>query len=66
MHLSEPLGENGARNAKSIATVPTPASLLTSIGQLENTTVPRDREGQFHTQAFERSSRYEPHIARSG
>jgi transposase-like protein len=25
--------------------------------------VPRDREGQFHTQAFERYSRYEPHIA---
>jgi len=25
--------------------------------------VPRDREGQFHTQAFERYSRYEPQIA---
>ncbi len=25
--------------------------------------MPRDREGQFHTQAFERYSRYEPHIA---
>jgi putative transposase len=25
--------------------------------------VPRDREGQFHTQAFERYQRYEPHIA---
>jgi putative transposase len=25
--------------------------------------VPRDRAGQFHTQAFERYSRYEPHIA---
>jgi len=25
--------------------------------------VPRDRAGQFHTQTFERYSRYEPHIA---
>ncbi len=25
--------------------------------------MPRDREGQFHTQVFERYSRYEPHIA---
>src|SRR5207237_9313610 len=37
--------------------------LVTSTGQLEDVKVPRDREGQFHTQAFERSSRYEPHIA---
>ncbi len=37
--------------------------LVTSTGRLENITVPRDRAGQFHTQAFERSSRYEPHIA---
>jgi putative transposase len=39
--------------------------LVTSTGRLENIKVPRDREGQFHTQAFERYSRYEPHIARS-
>lgn len=37
--------------------------LVTSTGRLENIAVPRDREGQFHTQAFERYSRYEPHIA---
>jgi putative transposase len=37
--------------------------LVTSTGQLEEIKVPRDREGQFHTQAFERYSRYEPHIA---
>src|SRR6476660_8248144 len=30
---------------------------------LKNASVPRDREGQFHTQAFERYKRYEPHIA---
>jgi putative transposase len=39
--------------------------LVTSTGQLEEIKVPRDREGHFHTQAFERYSRYEPHIARS-
>jgi len=37
--------------------------LVTSTGRLEEIKVPRDREGQFHTQAFERYSRYEPHIA---
>ena len=37
--------------------------LVTSTGRLEDINVPRDRAGQFHTQAFERYSRYEPHIA---
>jgi putative transposase len=37
--------------------------LVTSTGRIEDIQVPRDREGQFHTQAFERYSRYEPHIA---
>jgi putative transposase len=37
--------------------------LVTSTGRLEDIKVPRDREGQFHTQTFERYSRYEPHIA---
>ncbi len=37
--------------------------LLTSNGRLEDIKVPRDRAGQFHTQAFDRYSRYEPHIA---
>jgi putative transposase len=39
--------------------------LVTTSGRIEGLQVPRDREGQFHTQAFERYSRYEPHIARS-
>src|SRR5437667_5290474 len=34
--------------------------LATSTGRLEEIKVPRDRAGQFHTQAFERYSRYEP------
>jgi putative transposase len=37
--------------------------LVTSTGRLEDIHVPRDREGQFHTQVFDRYSRYEPHIA---
>jgi putative transposase len=37
--------------------------LATATGRLEDLNVPRDREGQFHTQAFDRYSRYEPHIA---
>jgi putative transposase len=37
--------------------------LATSTGRLEDLKVPRDREGQFHSQAFERYGRYESHIA---
>ncbi len=37
--------------------------LVTSNGRLQDINVPRDREGQFHTQVFDRYSRYEPHIA---
>ena len=37
--------------------------LATSTGRIEDLKVPRDREGQFHSQAFERYGRYEPHIA---
>lgn len=37
--------------------------LLTSTGRLEELKVPRDRKGQFHSQGFDRYSRYEPHIA---
>src|SRR3989449_9384946 len=37
--------------------------LVTSTGRIEDLSVPRDREGQFHTQVFERYSRYEPEVA---
>ena len=37
--------------------------LITSTGRLEDIQVPRDREGEFHTQVFDRYRRYEPHIA---
>ena len=37
--------------------------LVTASGRIEEIKVPRDREGQFHTQVFDRYRRYEPHIA---
>jgi hypothetical protein len=37
--------------------------LVTSTGRIEGLLVPRDREGQFHTQMFERYGRYEPEVA---
>jgi transposase-like protein len=37
--------------------------LATSSGPLEELHVPRDREGNFHTQVFDRYSRYEPEVA---
>jgi transposase-like protein len=37
--------------------------LATSSGRIEDLQVPRDREGQFHTQLFERYSRYEQQVA---
>jgi hypothetical protein len=37
--------------------------LMTSTGPIEDLTVPRDRAGEFHTQAFEQYCRYEPQIA---
>ena len=37
--------------------------LLTSTVRIEDLKVPRDREGEFHTQVFERYNRYEPEVA---
>jgi putative transposase len=37
--------------------------LVTPTGRIEDLKVPRDREGQFHSQVFERYSRYEPEVA---
>jgi transposase-like protein len=37
--------------------------LVTTSGRIEDLSVPRDREGQFHTQVFERYRRYEPQVA---
>jgi putative transposase len=36
--------------------------LVTKTGRIEDLCVPRDREGVFHSQAFERYSRYEPEV----
>lgn len=37
--------------------------LMTTAGPIEDLTVPRDRAGEFHTQAFEQYRRYEPQVA---
>ena len=37
--------------------------LMTTSGPIEDLNVPRDREGAFHTQAFEHYRRYEPQVA---
>src|SRR6266700_8099134 len=37
--------------------------LVTTSGWIADVQVPRDREGQFHTQVFERYRRYEPQEA---
>lgn len=37
--------------------------LMTTCGPIEDLNVPRDREGVFHTQTFERYRRYEPQVA---
>jgi putative transposase len=37
--------------------------LMTTSGPIEDLNVPRDREGAFHTQAFEQYCRYEPQVA---
>ncbi len=37
--------------------------LVTSTGRIEDLKVPRDREGEFHPQVFERYNRYEPEVA---
>ena len=63
MRSLEPHGENVAGSSKGYRNGTYSRDLVTSTGRLEEIKVPRDREGQFHTQAFERYSRYEPHIA---
>ena len=37
--------------------------LITSTGRIEDLKVPRDREGEFHTQVFQSYNRYEPEVA---
>src|SRR5256712_2961101 len=36
--------------------------LVTKTGRIEDLSVPRDREGAFHSQVFERYKRYEPEV----
>src|SRR6266702_4964877 len=56
-------GENVAPNAKAIAMAPTRVIWRQRRVNPRRSKCEDDREGQFHTQAFERYRRYEPHIA---
>ena len=47
----------GSRNGSSTR------DLATATGRIQELKVPRDREGKFHTQLFDRSSRYEEQVA---
>ena len=57
-------GDASSYSSYSIAGTYT-RDLATATGRVEDLSVPRDREGQFHTQVFDRYRRFEPHIARS-
>src|SRR5438034_8983850 len=63
MHSSAWDGEKAAGSSKGYRNGFYRRDLVTSSGRLEDLNVPRDREGQFHTQVFDRYSRFEPHIA---
>jgi putative transposase len=56
-------GENAAGSSKGYRNGSYTRDLVTASGRIEEIKVPRDREGQFHTQVFDRYSRFEPHIA---
>jgi putative transposase len=56
-------GENATGSSKGYRNGFYTRDLVTTTGRIKGINVPRDREGQFHTQVFERYSRYEPHIA---
>jgi putative transposase len=58
-----PRGENVPPRAEAIATGPTPASSSPLLGALRISTCQDDREGEFHTEVFERYSRSEPEVA---
>jgi putative transposase len=58
-----PLGENAVGSGKGYRNGHYTRDLVNSTGRLEDIHVLRDREGQFHTLAFERYRSSEPHIA---
>jgi putative transposase len=60
-----PRGENILTPRKGYRNGSYTRDLVTKTGRIEDLSVPRDREGQFHTQVFERYSRYEPEVAQA-
>jgi putative transposase len=63
MHSSAWDGEKAAGSSKGYRNGFYSRDVVTSSGRLEDLKVPRDREGHFHTQVFDRYSRDVPHIA---
>jgi putative transposase len=60
---SESVGERAAGSSKGYRNGYYTRDLATITGRIEALQVPRDRQGQFHTQVFERYRRYEPQVA---
>ena len=52
-------GENAAGSSKGYRNGFYTRDLVTTSGRIKGINVPRDREGQFHTQVFDRYCRYE-------
>ena len=58
-----PRGENVRSISRGYRNGSYTRDLVTPTGRIEDLKVPRDRAGAFHTQVFERYSRYEPEVA---
>ena len=63
MRLSGWHGERAVGSSKGYRNGYYQRDLLTTSGRIEDLNVSRDREGQFHTQVFERYSRDTPQVA---
>lgn len=56
-------GEKSLKTRKGYRNGSYSRDLVTKTGRIEDLSVPRDREGVFHSQVFERYNRYEPEVA---
>lgn len=56
-------GENAPPTRRGYRNGSYTRDLITPTGRIEDLKVPRDREGEFHSQVFERYSRYAPVVA---
>jgi transposase-like protein len=63
MPSSGSAGEKAAGSSKGYRNGYYQRDLVTTSDRIEDLQMPRDREGRFHTQVFERYKRYEPQVA---